>query len=112
MKRSGSAAASSIAELFMGTALSYLGEPELGEDCDDFSRFEDRNVAHGLSHGNVLHPNELGLKLRFAFFKKHGDNLLQIAVKLVERFTLRVCARKTRDETDEKPCLRTTFDNG
>ena len=112
MKRNGGAAATGIAELFMGTALPYLGKSKSYEDCDDLGWFEYWDVTHGLSHSNVLHPDEFSIEFWLAFFKKHGDDFLKIAVKLIKRFTLRMRTRKAGNETDEQSCLRATFDNG
>ncbi len=64
-----------------------------------------------LSYSNVLHPYELGFEYRLAIFKEHSDYFLEVAIDLVQRFALRVCARETRNETDKKARLGATFDN-
>ena len=68
MKRHRGAAAGGIAELFVGTALANFGEAESEKNGYDFIGFEDGNIAHGSSYGNVLNSNELGLQRGFAVF--------------------------------------------
>ena len=39
----------------------------------------------------------------FAILQQHSDHLTQVIAQLVERLSLRVCARKTGDIADQKP---------
>ncbi len=59
-----------------------------------------------------LSSDELGLDLGFSIFEQHGDDFTQIRVQLIERLGLRVCSRKTRDESDEKAGFRRALDDG
>lgn len=69
MKRNRRAAAGSVAELFVRAALANFGEAEFDENGYDFIGFEDGNIAHDSSYGNVLNSDKLGLKLGFAVFE-------------------------------------------
>jgi len=53
----------------------------------------------------------IGLKFRLAIFNKHGNYFLQVAVNLIQRFTLRVRAGEAGNKTDEQSGLWATFDN-
>ena len=64
------------------------------------------------SYRDALRPYKLGLQLRLAILQKHLDNLPEIALKLVERFALRVSARKTRNEANIQAGLGTTLNDG
>ena len=105
MKRHGGAAASGITELLVGTALANFGEAESEKNGYDFTGFEDGNIAHGSSYGNVLNSNELGLKRGFSVFEKHCNNVVQVVIDFVQCFPLRMSAGKTGNETNEQACL-------
>jgi hypothetical protein len=59
MKRNRRAAAGSVAELSVRAALANFGEAEFDENGYDFIGFEDGNIAHGSSYGNVLNSDKL-----------------------------------------------------
>ncbi len=105
MKWNRCATACAIAELFVRSALADFGETEFDQDGDDFMGLEDGNVAHNSSNGYVLDPNKLGLKLGFAVFQKHGNNIVQIAVDFIQCFPLGVGAGETGNKTDEQASL-------
>ena len=105
MKRHRGAAASGIAELFVGTALTNFGEAESEKNGYDFIGFEDGNIAHGSSNGDVLNSNELGLQRGFTVFEKHCNNVVQVVIDFVQRFPLRMSAGKAGNKTNEQASL-------
>jgi len=48
-----------IAKLFVRPSLANFGEAESEKNSYDFAGFEDGNIAHGSSNGDVLNSNEL-----------------------------------------------------
>jgi len=109
MERNRCAAASSVAKLFVRSALADFSEAEFDKNDDDFIGFEDGNIAHDSSDSNVLNPNKLGLQHRFAVFQKHGNDIVQIVIDLVQSFPLRVSAGEAGHETNEQSSLWTPF---
>lgn len=110
MKRNRRAAAGSVAELFVRAALANFGEAEFDEDGYDFIGFEDGNIAHDSSYGNVLNSDKLGLKLGFAVFEKHFNNVVQVSIDFIQRFTLGMGAGEPGHETDKQARLRAPLD--
>lgn len=111
MKRHRGAFAVRVAELFVRTALTHLDEAKGNQNGDDLARLEDGYVSHSSGNRDVLNPDELGFELGLAVFEKHADDFLEVAVELVERFALRMRARKARNETDKQPGLRAPFNH-
>jgi len=101
VKRDCCAAACRIAELFVRSTLSHFGETEFQENGDDFIGLDDRNIAHDSSDSDVLNPNKLGFQRRLAIFQKHRNDIMQVAIDLIQGFPLGMRAGKTRDKTDE-----------
>ena len=93
----------------MRTSLADFRKTECHENGDDLTRFKNRDVAHRLGNCDVLHSDKLGLQIRLAIFEKHGNDFLEVAVKLVESFTLRMGAREPRDKPHKKFGLGTVF---
>jgi hypothetical protein len=62
-------------------------------------------IPHDLRHDG-LHADEFGFKLGFAIFEEEKNDLLQIAIELVERFGLTVGTGKARNVTDVQPGIR------
>ena len=106
MKWNRCAAACGIAELLVRSALADFGKTEFDENGNDFAGFEDGNVPHNSSDGNVLHANKLGLQHGFTIFQKHCNNIVQVAVDLVQRFPLGMSTGKTGNKTNEQASLR------
>lgn len=65
--------------------MTDFGEAEFDENCDDLIRFEDGNIVHESSDGDVLNPDKLGLQHRFAVFQKHCNDIVQVMVNLIQR---------------------------
>ncbi len=107
MKRNRCATACGIAELFVRTALTDFGETEFDEDSNNFAGFEDGNVAHCSSDGDVLDSDKLGLEHGLAIFQKHCNNIVQVMVDFIQRFPLGMCTRETGNKTNEQTCLWT-----
>jgi hypothetical protein len=61
MKGDRCTAACGIAKLFVRPSLANFGEAESEKYGYDFTGFEDGNIAHGSSNGDVLNSNEFGL---------------------------------------------------
>jgi hypothetical protein len=59
-----------------------------------------------------LRPYEFGVERRFSIFEEQGQDFTKIRVQLIKRFRLRVCPRKSGDESNEEPRFRRPFDNG
>lgn len=106
MKRYRGAAAGGITKLFVRTALANFGETESEKYGYDFTGFEDRNIAHDSSYGDVLNSNKFGLQRRFAVFKQHCNNVVQVVIDLIQRFALGMSAGKTGNEPNEQASLR------
>ena len=68
MKRNRRASAPRVAKLFVGAALANFDETKSGKKCSNFVRFEDGNISHGSTDGDVLNPNKLRLQHRLAVF--------------------------------------------
>ena len=49
-----------------------------------------------------MDADELVFHLRLAVFEQHGNDFGKIAVQLIQRSALRMCARKTWDITHEE----------
>jgi hypothetical protein len=105
MKRNRCATACCITELLVRSALAYLGETEFDKNGDNFIGFEDRNIAHESSDSDVLHPNKLGLQHRLTVFQKHCNDIVQIMIDLIQRFSLGVGAGEAGHETNEQTGL-------
>lgn len=89
--------------------MADFGEAEFDEDGDDFIGFEDGNVAHVSSDGDVLNPDKLGLQYGFTIFQKHCNNIVQVVVDFIQRFSLGMSAGETGNKTNEQACLRAPF---
>ena len=63
MKRHGRRTTVGVAILLVRTALSDFRKAEPEQDCDDFTRFQNRDVAHSC-HPNGLGADELRLQDR------------------------------------------------
>ena len=89
MIRNGRAASVGVPILHMRTALPSENEAEGLQDAADLARLENGWPGHGLrSYGDTLCAHELGLQIWFTVLQKHFDDLPEIALKLVQRFTL------------------------
>lgn len=100
-----------IAKLFVRPSLANFGEAESEKNGYDFTGFEDGNIAHGSSYGNVLNSNELGLQRGFAVFEKHCNNVVQVVIDFVQCFPLEMSAGKTGNKSNEQPCLWAPLNN-
>ena len=67
--------------------------------------FEDGNVAHDSSDGDVLNPDKLGLQHGFAIFQKHCNNIVQVVVEFIKRFPLGMGAGEAGNKTNEQTSL-------
>jgi hypothetical protein len=54
------------------------------------------------TYSDKLCSPELDFDLRLSVFQEHGQNFAEVCVQLIERFGLRVCTGKTRDEAHEE----------
>lgn len=59
MERNRGATARRVAELLVRTALTNFSEAKLDENSNDLIGFENGEIAHNLSDGDVLNPNKL-----------------------------------------------------
>jgi hypothetical protein len=110
MKRHRCTATSGITELLVRTALANFGEAEFDKNGYDFIGFEDRNIAHDSSYGNVLNPDKLRLQDGLAVFQKHCNYVVQVVIDFIQRFALGMRARKPGNETNEQAGLWAPFD--
>lgn len=109
MERHRCTAASGIAELFVRAALADFSESEPDKNGYDFIGFEDGNIAHDSSYGNVLNPDKLRLQHGLAVLQKHRNDIVQVVIDLIQRFALGMRARKTGNKTNEQPGLCASF---
>lgn len=112
MKRNSRAAAIRMPELLMRTALPHLDKPELPEKRDDFARFQNWRLAHGLRHFDRLCADEHAVESRIAFLEEHLDHFLEIGTQFVERLALAVRAGKTWHPPHVQTGVRVSFDDG
>jgi hypothetical protein len=103
------AASRVIAELLVLPALADFGEAEFDENGDDFIGFEDGNIAHDSSDGDVLSPDEFGLQHRFAIFQQHANDFVQVMINFIQRFPLGMSAGKAGNKANKQARLRTPF---
>ena len=87
--------------------MTDFGKTEFDEDGDNFTGFEDGNVAHYSSDGDVLDPDKLGLEHGLTIFQKHCNYFVQVVVNLIQRSPLGMCPRETGNKTNEQACLWT-----
>ena len=85
--------------------MADFGEAEFDKNGNDFIGFEDRNIAHKSSDSDVLNPNKLGLQHWLAVFQKHCNDIMQIVIDLIQRFSLRVGTGEAGHETNEQAGL-------
>jgi len=90
--------------------LANFGEAEFDENGYDFIGFEDGNIAHDSSYGNVLNSNKLGLKRGFAVFEKHFNNVVQVSIDFIQGLALGMSAGEAGHETDEQARFRAPLD--
>lgn len=97
MKWNCCAPAVGVAILFVRTALTNFNKPETLQYCNNFGRFKDRKVSHLSRDLYPLRSDELTLEFRLAILEEHFNNFLQILIQLIQRCSLRMCAREPRD---------------
>jgi hypothetical protein len=90
--------------------LADFDEAESDKNGYDFIGFEDRNIAHDSSYGNVLNPDKLRLQDGFAVFQKHCNYVMQVVIDLIQRFALGMRAREAGNEANEQAGLWAPFD--
>lgn len=112
MKRNRRAAAIWMPELLMRTALPHFDKAELPEKRDNFARFQNWRLAHGLRHFDGLCADEHAVESRIAFLEEHFDHFLEIGTQFVERLALAVRAGKTWHPPHVQTGVRVTFDDG
>ena len=96
----------------MRTALANLRKTQRKENGNDIIRFENGDVSHRLRHCNILDTDKFRLQVWLTIFEKHGNDFLEITVKFVESFALRVGTGKARDKSHKKLGLGATFNYG
>jgi hypothetical protein len=89
--------------------LADFREAQFDENSYDFVGFEDWNVAHDSSDGDILNTHEIGLQHGFAVFQKHCNNIVQVMVEFIQGFPLRMSAGKTGNESNEQASLWASF---
>lgn len=57
-----------------------LNESESGKYGGDFTRLQDRHIAHGLGDLHRLRPYELPFELWSTVLEQHRDDLLEVLV--------------------------------
>ncbi len=91
-----------MAELLVRAPLTNLRETEILENIDDLAGFE-RRYFDQLPYRQNLSAHKLPFELRITVLEKHGDDLSQVVVELVQSHTLGVRTWKSRHEPYEKP---------
>ena len=99
------AAACSITELFVRSALANLSETRFEQDRNDLVGFEGRNIAHDSSDGDVLNSDKFGLQNGVAVFQKHFNNFVKVVVDLIQSFSLGMGTRETGNKTNKQASL-------
>jgi hypothetical protein len=65
---------------------SHFHEAEPSQNGNNFGRFQDRNVAHGISgNADILDAHEFRFEFGLAILQQHGDDLLEIDREFIER---------------------------
>ena len=80
VKRNGRHPPIRVAVLAVRTTLTDLNESEFGKYGGDFTRLQDRHIAHGLGDLHRLRPYELPFELWGTVLEQHGDDLLEVLV--------------------------------
>jgi hypothetical protein len=111
VERNRGATASAVAELFVGPTLTDLHEPKPQENSDHLCRLEYRDATHRSGDHDRLNTHELRREFRLSVLQQHLQNFLEIRIEFIERASLRVRARETRNIPNEKPSLRVTLDH-
>lgn len=110
MKGNCSRAPGTVTKLLVRTTLPDFDETKVAQDGQDLSRLQNWDISHGSRDGDVLHPNKFRFEDGFAIFQEHGNDFSQVGVQLIKSCALRMSTRKSRDEADEKTCIRVAFD--
>ena len=74
--------------LTVRASLPDLDETQVLQDGRDFARLENRNVRHSSGYLHHLCTDEVAFELGIAVLEQHGDDLLQVPVKLVHGLAL------------------------
>lgn len=85
--------------------LANFGKTEFDKDGNDFIGREDRNITHNSSNGDVLNPDKPRLQYGFTILLKHCNNIAQILVDFIKRFSLRMSTGATGNKTNEQASL-------
>jgi hypothetical protein len=111
VERNRGATASTVTELFVGPTLTDLHEPKPQKNGDNLCRLEYRDAPHRSGNHDRLETHELRREFRLSVLQEHLQNFLEIRIEFIERASLRVRARETRNIPNEKPSLRVTLDH-
>ena len=101
-----------VVKLFVRPALPNLDEAETVKQADDLLRRKNRHAAHiSRRYRNELRADELTFEHRLAVFEQHLDHFAHVAVKLVERFALRMRTREAGHVANEQAGFGVAFDD-
>jgi hypothetical protein len=72
-----------MAELLVGSALSYHLESKGRQQPFHLLWLQNRRLGHWLPNDDLLGPYEVGLKRWFTVFEQHGHDFSQVRAELV-----------------------------
>lgn len=98
--------------LHVRAALADKNEAHCFQDATDLARLENWGLRHGLRRkSNALSADELSFQFRLTILQEHLDHFAEIALELLQRFTLRMRASEARNVTDIQASIGTSFDD-
>ena len=113
VSRDRGAAALGIAELLVGAALTDCFKTRSPEDVSQPSqrvREPAQNPRSG-RYRDLLEPNKIAVQSGFAVLQKHGNDLLQVRLQLIQALALAVGAREAWDVAHQQPSLRAALNH-
>jgi len=111
MDGNGSFAAVRMPKLLVGTALPHSCESHPLKDRDHLSRSQARQRAHGLRRDR-LDSHELGLELGLPVLQKHGQDLFEVPVQLVQGSALGMRPGESGHVADIQSSVWVPFNDG
>jgi hypothetical protein len=109
MERHGSATAVGMAELPVGTTLPDFREAVRLQEGDDFSRFQNWNVAHSQATWIVRTSTNSDSRFGPPVLQKHLDDLSEVVLKFIDVCSLRMGTWPTGHVTHQQPSVRVSL---
>jgi hypothetical protein len=114
VKRNRGAAAIWVPKLLVRPLRPNFLKAERQEFCHDFRWLEDREFAfgHRSAHLNRLRTDELRFQGGLPILEQHFDDLGEVGIEFVDRFSLGMRPRQSRNMSDVDARVGAPLDNG